>query len=146
MSAAFRRLLWSEAMPQGECQVIVGHGIDVQDIARIRILLSHEEEEFLRVTYTEAERRLGNSPEDREEFFAGRLAAKEAVVKALGTGFAGEISWQQVEILRMDSGQPVARLNGAALREAEALGIRRWLISISHTEAIAFASAIAIQD
>jgi holo-[acyl-carrier protein] synthase len=126
--------------------MIVGHGIDVQDIARIRMLLSKEEEDFLLGTFTRAERSIECSPYDRAEYFAGRLAAKEAVVKALGTGFAGDISWNQVEILRLKSGQPDARLSGAALREAEALGISRWLLSISHTEAVAFASSIAIQD
>jgi holo-[acyl-carrier protein] synthase len=126
--------------------MIVGHGIDVQDIARIRTLLLKEEENFLLGTFTKTERSIECSSHDRAEYFAGRLAAKEAVVKALGTGFASDISWQQVAILRMESGQPTARLSGAALIAAEALGINRWLISISHTEAVAFASAIAIQD
>jgi holo-[acyl-carrier protein] synthase len=126
--------------------MVIGHGVDVQDIARVRKLLSFEEEDFLLGTYTQAEREIEFLQHERAEFFAGRLAAKEAVAKALGTGFAGDISWQQVEILRRDGGQPEARLKGAALVVAEKLGITRWLISISHTDAVAFASAIAIQD
>ncbi len=126
--------------------MIVGHGIDVEDVDRIRKLLAHSEEDFLLGTFTQAEREIGRFEEQKAEFFAGRLAAKEAVVKALGTGFTGAISWRQVEILRKDSGQPEVQLRGAAQEKAGSLGIRRWLISISHTDAVAFASAIAVQD
>jgi holo-[acyl-carrier protein] synthase len=126
--------------------MIVGHGVDVQDIARIGKILSFAEEDFLVTTFTEAERAIDYGEHERAEFFAGRLAAKEAVAKALGTGFAGDVACRQVEILRNDSGQPVARLSGAALVAADDLGVTRWLVSISHSGAIAFASAIAVHD
>ena len=125
--------------------MIVGHGVDVEDVARVRKLLEAANEDFLEGTFTRSEREIECSEHERAEFFAGRIAAKEAVVKALGTGFTGEISWQQVEITRMSSGQPGVRLRGAALAAAEALGVGRWLISISHTDAVALASAIAVQ-
>lgn len=126
--------------------MIVGHGVDVQDVARVRKLLSFVEQDFLVGAFTEAERAIECGERERAEFFAGRLAAKEAIAKAMGTGFAGDISWRHVEILRRDGGQPEARLSGPALDAATGLGITRWLVSISHTEAVAFASAIAIHD
>jgi holo-[acyl-carrier protein] synthase len=126
--------------------MIVGHGVDVQDVARIRKILSFTEEDFLAATFTEAERAIDCGDRERAEFYAGRLAAKEAIAKALGTGFAGDIAFRNVEILRRDGGQPEARLSGAALDAAQALGVTRWLVSISHTEAVAYASAIAVHD
>jgi holo-[acyl-carrier protein] synthase len=129
-----------------EPQMIVGHGVDVQDISRIRKILSFSEEDFLIATFTKAERSIEHGGQEHAEFLAGRLAAKEAVVKALGTGFAGDIACRHVEILRREGGQPEARLSGAAREASDALGITRWLVSISHSEVSAFASAIAVQD
>ena len=126
--------------------MIVGHGVDVQDVARIRKLLSFAEEDFLVSTFTEAERAIDCGELERAEFFAGRLAGKEAVAKALETGFAGDVACRQVEILRKDGGEPDVRLFGAAQPAADKLGVTRWLVSISHTEAVAFASALAIHD
>ena len=97
-------------------------------------------------TFTRSEREIEYLEHERAEFLAGRFAAKEAVAKALGTGFVGEMSWQDVAILRKTSGQPEVILTGATQEMASRLGVTRWLISITHTEAIAFASAIAIQD
>ena len=126
--------------------MILGHGVDVQDVARIRKLLDFTEDDFLIATFTEAERVIDCGEQERAEFFAGRLAAKEAVAKALGTGFAGEIAFLQVEILRKEGGQPDVRLYRAALDAADAMGVTRWHISISHTEIVAYASAIAVHD
>ncbi len=126
--------------------MIVGHGVDVQDIARIRKVLSFAEEDFLVSTFTEAERAIECGGQELAEFLAGRLAAKEAVAKALGTGFAGEIAFLHVEILRKEGGQPEANLYGPARDAADNLGANRWLVSISHTEHVAFASAIAVHD
>ena len=126
--------------------MIVGHGVDVQDVARIRNLLEIAEEDFLVSTFTEAERAIDLGDQERAEFFAGRLAAKEAVAKALGTGFAGDVAPLQIEIRRKDGGQPEAHLSRAALDAAKALGVTRWLVSISHTETVAYASAIAVHD
>lgn len=126
--------------------MIVGHGVDVQDISRVRKILAFSEEDFLIGTFSKAERDIEHGEQEKAEFFAGRLAAKEAVAKALGTGFAGEIACRHVEILRREGGQPEAYLTGAAREVSQSLGITRWLVSISHNEASAFASAIAVQD
>ncbi len=124
--------------------MILGHGIDATDIERIRRLLTTMEEDFLLGTFTQAERSIECGEHERAPYYAGRLAAKEAVAKALGTGFAGNISWQQIEVYRRGDGRPDVRLRGAALAEARHLGIVRWLVSISHTETVAVASAIAV--
>ena len=123
--------------------MIIGHGIDATDVERIRRLLATMEEDFLHGTFTQTERSVECGEHERAPYYAGRLAAKEAVVKAMGTGFVGDISWQQVEILRRDDGRPDVRLRGVALAESERLGIVRWFVSISHTETVAIASAIA---
>lgn len=125
--------------------MIIGHGIDVADLNRVRILLSKMEEDFLHGTFTASERETEFLPEERAAFFGGRLAAKEAIVKALGTGFVGGLAWRHVEIIRLVDGSAGVRLHKTAKKVAHDLGIGRWLISISHTEAIAIASAIAMR-
>lgn len=126
--------------------MILGHGVDVQDVSRIRKLLNLAEKDFLLSTYTSAEREMDCLEHERAEFYAGRFAAKEAVAKALGTGFVGDMSFQDVQIARKANGQPEVILTGETRAVAARLGVTRWLISISHTEQVAFASAIAIQD
>jgi holo-[acyl-carrier protein] synthase len=79
------------------------------------------------------------------EHLAGRFAAKEAVLKVLGTGWRGGIAWTDVEILPEPSGQPVVNLTGECERIARKLGIARWLVSISHIETHATASAIGVR-
>ena len=126
--------------------MILGHGIDVADLARVQVLLSKMEEDFLHSTFTKLERETENLFEERLSFFAGRLAAKEAIAKALGTGFTGNIAMRQVEIARRSDGSPEVHLHGAAKVAAQDLGVGRWLISISHTESVAIASAIALKS
>lgn len=77
-------------------------------------------------------------------FFAGRLAAKEAVLKALGTGLIDGLSWRDVEVRRRPSGQPVVALNGGVAQLAAKLGVAQIYISISHSETLAIGSAIAV--
>lgn len=126
-------------------RMIVGHGIDVADLGRVKVLLGQMAEDFLVSTFTTAERETECLPEDRVPFFGGRLAAKEAVLKALGTGYAGGVAMRQVEIVRQPDGSPRVHLRGAAKDAADRLGVGQWLLSISHTEAVAVASAIAVR-
>jgi len=81
----------------------------------------------------------------RVEHLAGRFAAKEAVLKVLGTGWRGGIAWTDIEVVSEPSGQPRLRLSGECLRIAQALGISRWHVSISHIETHATASAIGMR-
>lgn len=126
-------------------QMILGHGIDVADLHRVKILLMRMEEDFLFSTFTAGERETECLSEDRVPFFGGRLAAKEAVLKALKTPATPGVAMRQVEILRLPNGSPEIRLHGAAKEMATKLGVGRWLLSISHTETIAVASAIALK-
>jgi holo-[acyl-carrier protein] synthase len=125
---------------------IIGHGIDIVAIRRIAGLIDRYAEDFLEATFTLNERKEAESPETATAFFAGRFAAKEAVVKALGTGFFGDIAWTDVEILRQRTGAPNVHLSGGALAVAQSLGVTRWLVSISHDKSHAVASAIALSD
>ena len=124
---------------------IIGHGIDIVATDRIQQMLDEHGERFLNRCFTVAEQQYCASNRRRYiEHLAGRFAAKEAVLKALGTGWRGGIAWTDIEILRQPSGQPGVTLTGECQIVAAARGITRWLISISHIETHATASAIAL--
>jgi holo-[acyl-carrier protein] synthase len=125
---------------------IVGHGIDIVETARIRRMLEEHGQRFLDRCFTAPE--LGycaKNPRRYVEHLAGRFAAKEAVLKVLGTGWRGGIAWTDIEILPEPSGQPKVGLSGECLRIATKLGISRWHVSISHIETHATASAIGLR-
>lgn len=124
---------------------ILGHGIDIVETARIRQLVESHGQRFLDRCFTPGELAYCNRNTKRfYEHLAGRFAAKEAVLKVLGTGWRGGIQWTDIEILREPSGQPKVLLSGECRRIAERLGIRRWHVSISHIETHATASAIGL--
>ena len=124
---------------------VIGHGIDLVETARVGELIERHGERFLHRVYTDMEREYARRNPKREiEHLAGRFAVKEAVLKALGTGWRGGITWTDVEVLRLPSGQPSAKIAGEAQRIAEKLGVETWQISISHTTTHAMASAIAM--
>lgn len=124
---------------------ILGHGIDIVETARIRQLVESHGQRFLDRCFTPGEQAYcAKNPKRYYEHLAGRFAAKEAVLKVLGTGWRGGIQWTDIEILRESSGQPRITLTGECRRIAESLGIYRWHISISHIETHATASAIGL--
>jgi holo-[acyl-carrier protein] synthase len=123
---------------------ILGHGIDIVDNARIAEMIEAHGEHFLGRVFSGDERALAQGLRRPVEYYAGRFAAKEAVLKALGTGLSSGISWTEVEIVRAPSGQPVVRLGGRCLELARGLGIEQWHVSISHIRTHATASALAI--
>jgi holo-[acyl-carrier protein] synthase len=126
---------------------ILGHGIDIVETSRIRTLVSNHGEHFLDRVFTAAEQAYcAASPKRYFEHLAGRFAAKEAVLKVLGTGWRGGIAWTDVEIVKESSGQPKIVLTGECLRIATLQGISRWHVSISHIETHATASAIGMRD
>ncbi len=125
---------------------IIGHGIDMVDIARIQSRLGSPEGTWAERVYSPDEREQADPPPRHARYFAGRFAGKEAVAKALGTGFSGEVTWREIELLRSPSGAPQVRLTGGALEAAADLGVTGWLISISYCGGLAMASAIAIGD
>jgi holo-[acyl-carrier protein] synthase len=122
---------------------ILGHGIDAVEVSRIASMLDRHADRFLERCFTAGERAYADASRRRVEHYAARFAAKEAILKALGTGWSRGIDWKDAEIVRDDAGAPGVRLHGAAARIAFGRGIARWSISLSHTPTHAFASAIA---
>jgi len=109
------------------------------------MLLNQEDPELLADWYTEAELEVAPSILSKKaEHLAGRMAAKEAIAKALGTGLTGNMVWQEIEIISSGVGKPELILHGATREVEIKLGITQWLLSISHTEQYGFASAICV--
>lgn len=125
---------------------IIGHGIDIEQIAGIKDQLESTIKKWAERFCSVAERQQADAPPMHFRYYAGRFAGKEAVVKALGTGFAGNITWRGIEILRRDNGAPFVRLSGDVLTFARSMGITDWFISISYAEDVAVASAIAVGE
>ena len=123
---------------------IVGHGIDLVDCERIARLLERHGQRFLDRILTPAEQQRAGQFRNPTQFVAGRWAAKEAILKMVGTGWRGKIDWTDMEILPDELGQPVVSLSGETARIAGTLGIGRVLLSITHTDNHAAASAIGV--
>ncbi len=123
--------------------MIVAVGIDVALVERIRRAVDHPQwgERFRTRVYTAGEIAYCLRRRRYAESFAARFAAKEAVAKALGTGF-GEISWREIEVVR-DSGRPTIVLHGRARARAAMIGAARWHLSLTHTSSEATAYVIA---
>jgi holo-[acyl-carrier protein] synthase len=125
---------------------VLGHGIDLVDIARIERTLNDHSERFLERCFTTAERAYADQSKRRLEHLAARFAAKEAVMKALGTGWAEGIAWTDIEVEREASGRPVVVLHGLAEQRARDMGVLVWHLTLSHTATTAVASVIASGD
>jgi holo-[acyl-carrier protein] synthase len=121
----------------------IGHGTDLVEVERIREILGRHGHRFLQRLYTPGERVMaGDAPSVR--FLAGRFAAKEAILKALGTGWIRGLSWTDIDVGRLPSGKPMVVLSGGCRKLAQELGIARLEVSITHTSEHAAATAIAI--
>lgn len=121
----------------------VGLGVDIVEIARMRTILARTPS-FAEKVFSEGERAYCDATASPETHYATRFAAKEAVLKALGTGFSGGIRPRDVEVKRSSKGRPFVVLRGRAKGVAVELGVRDLPISLSytHTEAVACAMAI----
>jgi holo-[acyl-carrier protein] synthase len=113
-------------------------GVDIVEIKRIESAVNRRRERFLRRVYTETELKTCH---DRVSCLASRFAAKEAVMKVLGTGGTG-IAWREIEILTGDDGRPSVRLHGRALDKATKLNFQEVSISLSDSKEYAVAVAI----
>lgn len=123
--------------------MIQGTGFDITSLPRIRAALEKHGERFLSRLLTEKERLLmPKAPYARAAYAAGRFAAKEAAVKALGTGFACGIGLHDVEILTLPSGKPELHFHGAAKQRAQEMGVRAAHVSLSHERDVAGAVVI----
>ena len=125
---------------------IVGHGVDIQDMRRVEKRLADPNRDWLDGTFTEAEQAGADPHPNSVNYYAGRNAAKEAVAKALGTGFTDEVCWLDVEVRRKPTGAPEIHLSGGAAEVAKSLGVTAWLVSFSHSGEYALASVIATAD
>jgi holo-[acyl-carrier protein] synthase len=124
---------------------IVGLGIDATDLHRVRQMVERYGDRFVRRVFTDAEIAYCRRRRDPVPHFAGRFAAKEAGMKALGTGHSRGVIWRDVEVVR-GQGAPQLVFHNDAARHAERLGTRRTLVSITHSESLAFAQVLLIGD
>jgi len=121
---------------------VVSHGIDMVDCARLKQSIERHGQRFLQRVFTAGELDYCMVRKRRIEHLAGRFAAKEAVLKVLGTGWSGGIRWTDVEVRNAPSGKPTIHLSGQCRKIADDLGLIDVLISISHVGTHAIASAI----
>ncbi|MGL4943260.1 MAG: holo-ACP synthase [Thermoguttaceae bacterium] len=122
---------------------IIGIGTDITECSRIARMLEHHGENFVARVFTPREIAYCQGRRDSVLRFSGRWAAKEAVLKAIGTGWATGITWRDVEVVNAPSGKPSVILTGGAASVAEKLGVNEVMISISHCDSHATAFAVA---
>jgi holo-[acyl-carrier protein] synthase len=123
---------------------IIGLGVDLTDIPRIAATYERYGERFLRRIFTDGEIAYCMRRRDPVPSLAGRFASKEAAMKALGTGHSRGVLWKDVEVVRAPGGPPQLRLHGGAARRAEAMGVVKSLLTITHSEALAMAQVMMI--
>jgi holo-[acyl-carrier protein] synthase len=117
-------------------------GIDLAEVARVKQAIARRGEPLLRRLFTAKERAYCERFKNKYERYAGRFAAKEAAMKALGTGWRRGVRWQDLEVVREPSGRPTMALHGEAGEIAARLGVKRISMSITHTSAHALAQVI----
>jgi holo-[acyl-carrier protein] synthase len=125
---------------------VIGVGTDIIECLRIAQMIDRHGELFIRRVYTDHEIAYCSTKKAATQHYAGRWAAKEAVLKALGTGWVRGISWRDVEVRHKPGGAPTVALRGGAKEVLERSGITRMHISISHCRSHAIAYAIAEGD
>ncbi len=123
---------------------VVGIGTDIIECLRIAQMIEKHGELFIGRVYTPTEIQYCQHRKASTQHFAGRWAAKEAILKALGTGWRRGISWRDIEVRNEPGGKPVVAMRGGARDIVEQLGITQMLVSISHCRSHATAYALAI--
>ncbi|OQY89426.1 MAG: holo-[acyl-carrier-protein] synthase [Anaerolineae bacterium UTCFX1] len=119
----------------------IATGVDLIEIDRIVEVIARHGNHYLQRIYTPAELEQCGK---RAESLAGRFAAKEAVVKALGSGI-GDITWKEIEILGDENNAPKLTLSGAAKQKADELGLSSWSVSISHSQSHSVAFVVMME-
>ena len=122
--------------------MIVGTGIDMAEVPRIARSIARFGGRFLKRVFTEGEIRYCDSKANRAERYAARFAAKEAAMKALGTGWNHGVRWRDIEVQRQPGGRPTLAFHGKAAEVAARLGTKNIALSLTHTERQAFAQVI----
>jgi holo-[acyl-carrier protein] synthase len=122
--------------------MIVGTGIDIAEVPRIRQSIERFGQRFLQRVFTAGEIRYCDSKANRFERYAARFAAKEAAMKALGTGWNHGVRWRDCEVARMPGGRPTMAFHGTAGEFAAKLGVKNVALSLTHTAEQAMAQVI----
>lgn len=123
---------------------IVGVGLDIVDVARIRKMAEEYGDRFLRRVFNDDEIEYCMKFSDPFPHLAARWAAKEAVTKALGTGFSQGVTWKNVCVINAPSGEPIVLLTGTAQKLASSLKVKKIWLSLSHTWD--YAAAVAVVE
>jgi holo-[acyl-carrier protein] synthase len=122
--------------------MIAGVGIDHVELEEFSDLMKQDQPAFLGRIFTATEIAAGDQRQDRLQYFSGRFAAKEALLKALGTGWTDEFDWKEIEVTALASGAPDVRLSGNVLALAQSIPMGKIHLSISHTTHVALAQAV----
>jgi holo-[acyl-carrier protein] synthase len=122
--------------------MILGIGLDLVEISRLARALDRSGERFLDRVFTATERRDCEGRADAPQGFAARFAAKEACLKAFGTGWSEGLAFRQVEVVRGEGGQPELVLHGPAEARARAMGVRRVHVTLTHQPGVAAAMVV----
>jgi holo-[acyl-carrier protein] synthase len=122
--------------------MIVGTGVDLAEVDRIQRSIERYGEKFIKRIYTPGEIAYVERKANKFERYAARFAAKEAGMKAIGTGWRHGVTWQDFEVANLRTGKPTLLLHGVAARYAEKLGVKNIALSITHTAALGMAHVI----
>jgi holo-[acyl-carrier protein] synthase len=122
--------------------MIVGTGVDLAEVLRIKASIERYGEKFIRRIYTPAEIKYVERKANKFERYAARFAAKEAGMKAIGTGWRHGVTWQDFEVSNLPSGKPTLLFHGVAARFAASLGVKNVSLSITHTAELGMAHVI----
>jgi holo-[acyl-carrier protein] synthase len=122
--------------------MIVGTGVDLAEVSRIRASIERFGDRFVRRIFTAAEIAYVERKANRFERYAARFAAKEAGMKAIGTGWKRGVTWQDFEVANLPSGKPTLRFHGVAAEFASQLGVKNVSLSLTHTAELGMAHVI----
>jgi len=114
--------------------MILGTGIDLAEVPRIRAAIEKHGERFVERVFTEKEIAYVERKANKFERYAARFAAKEAGMKAIGTGWRHGVRWQDFEVTNLSSGRPTLTFHGVAAEVAQRLGVTQVHLSLTHTE------------
>jgi len=126
--------------------MIIGTGVDIVEISRIKNAAIKWKKNFLKRIFTDNELLYSNERTTSYQHLAARFAAKEAVLKALGNGFTKRVEWKDIEVWNEKSGKPNVRVSGEVKRISKKLGVTDIIISMSHTRTYAVANVILVKE
>ena len=122
--------------------MILGTGVDLAEVARIRAAIARYGRRFIERIYTPGEIAYVERKANRFERYAGRFAAKEAGMKAIGTGWRHGVTWKDFEVANLPSGKPTLQFHGVAAQIADRLGVKNVALSLTHTAEMGMAHVI----